>query len=100
MREFALHRFKKVDLEQFNAAFRIWIQQCKNDSQKIKKMKQFYVLNCWMFSLEDPMLLLVLESPSWEPENKCNATFINMKFLAVNIRHQKPGSGSIFGKFV
>jgi hypothetical protein len=31
---------------------RIRIQEGKNDPKKEKKVKKFYVLNCWMFSFE------------------------------------------------
>jgi hypothetical protein len=30
----------------------IRIQEGKNDPQKKKKVKEFHVLNCWMFSFE------------------------------------------------
>jgi hypothetical protein len=39
-------------------------------THKYKKVKNFHVLKCWMFSFEGGRLLLQLVQPFWRPKDK------------------------------
>jgi hypothetical protein len=50
----AIHKSCVSDLDSIRQwiRFRIRIQKGKKDPQKLKKIKTFHVLKCWMFSFE------------------------------------------------
>ncbi len=81
----------------------IWIQEGKNDLQKLKKINKFQFLVCWMFSFEGGRFPLKLGCSLWRPRDKIIAIFDQTKYLknfsciVFNFGHRNHGSGSISG---